>query len=94
MVSLYERRIIMKLTNGSEEFEAHQFTDQSKDQVFHWVTCNTSIDFENGQPILKIQAANDDINTVRFGDYVIKNKHGEYKPCTETVFQQTYQVID
>ena len=37
----------------------------------------------------------EEIMTVNYGDYIIKNEHGDFYPCRLDVFKQTYEeVID
>ena len=28
------------------------------------------------------------------GDYIIKGVHGEFYPCKEDIFKETYEIID
>ena len=72
--------------------EAKQFTDKSKDQVHNWVRGNTSADFEDGIPVLKIQTL-EGIMTTRFGDWVIKGVNGEFYPCKPDIFEKTYEIV-
>lgn len=74
--------------------EAMQFTNESKDQVHTWVTCNTSADFDdNGDPILKIQTL-EGIMTASLGDYIIKGISGEFYPCKPDIFVKTYDSFE
>lgn len=72
--------------------EAVEFTDKTKDRVRTWVTCNTAADFENGSPVLKIQAS-EGIMTAKIGDYIIKDVSGEFYPCKPGIFQKTYEEV-
>lgn len=72
--------------------EAMEFTEKSKDQVHTWVTCNTSADFENGKPILKIQTL-EGIMTASIGDFIIKGVNGEFYPCKPDIFEKTYEPV-
>ena len=73
--------------------EAMQFTNETKDQVFNFITCNKQADFdEDGIPILKIQTL-EGIMTARFGDYVIKGVNGEFYPCKPDIFHKTYDEV-
>jgi len=45
--------------------EAIQFTEQSKNQCFNFVGCNTAAEFEDGKPILKIQTHHGDVAIAR-----------------------------
>jgi hypothetical protein len=70
--------------------EAMQFTYETKDIIFHWITCNCYADFEDGKPILVIQTLEGDM-TVRFYDWVIKGVNGEFYPCKPDIFAKTYE---
>jgi len=72
--------------------EAIQFTNETKDQVHTWVRCNTSADFEEGQPILKIQTL-EGVMIARIGDYIIKGVQGEFYPCKPDIFETTYEEV-
>ncbi len=73
--------------------EAMQFTNESKDRVFNWVTCTVSPAFdESGVPILKIKTL-EGIMTASLGDYVIKGVQGEFYPCKPDIFEATYDLV-
>lgn len=75
------------------EVKAMQFTDEMKDRVYNWITCNRAADFKyNGEPILKIQTL-EGVMTVELGDYVIKGIKGEFYPCKPDIFEQTYDKV-
>ena len=88
----------MKLTKRARkkpvEIEYMQFTDESKNQVFNWVTGNSYPCFDNeGNPTLKIQTLEGDM-TALLGDYIIKGIQGEFYPCKPDIFLATYDLID
>lgn len=73
--------------------EAYQFTDETKDQVANWVTCNCYPDWNaEGKPILVIGTLEGDM-AANFGDYVIKGVLGEFYPCKAEVFDLTYEAV-
>jgi hypothetical protein len=72
--------------------EAHQFTPESKDRVFNFVTCNRSTDFEDGNPVLRIQTL-EGIMTAYIGDWIIKGVKGEFYPCKPDIFSETYDEV-
>jgi len=72
------------------EVEVMQFTEETKDQVFNWVTCNKSAGFTDGYPVLIIQTLEGPM-TARLNDYIIKGVQGEFYPCKPDVFEQTYE---
>ena len=72
--------------------EAMEFTDETKDQVYNFVRCTTSTDWEDGEPVLKIQTL-EGVMTARLGDYIIKGVDGEFYPVKRSIFLKTYDVI-
>lgn len=73
--------------------EAMQFTDESKDQCFNFVTCNKYAKTDTpGQPILIIQTLEGEM-AVKFGDWIIKGVAGEFYPCKDDIFEQTYEKV-
>ena len=82
----------MKYRKKPVIIEAMQFTDETKDQVHTWVTCNTSADFENKRPVLKIQTL-EGVMTASIGDFIIKGVNGEFYPCKPDIFEKTYEAV-
>jgi hypothetical protein len=72
--------------------EAERFTNETKDRVFNWVSCNRYADFIDGDPVLIIQTLEGDM-TVRPGDWVIRGVQGEFYPCKSDIFEQTYESV-
>lgn len=73
--------------------EAIQFTNETKDQVFHWITCTTSPIFIDGEPAIKIQTLEGDM-MARIGDWIIKGVKGEFYPCKRDIFEKTYELVE
>lgn len=74
--------------------EAEQFTEDNKNRCFNFVRCNTSADFENGKPILKIQTIHGDIAIARLGDWIVKEPMpGFYYPVKPDIFKATYEEV-
>lgn len=73
--------------------EAVQFTEETKNQVFHWVTCNhyPRTD-EQGKPTLLIETLEGDMTAV-LGDWIIKGVKGEFYPCKPDIFEKTYELV-
>lgn len=82
----------MKYRKKPVEIEAMQFTDETKDQVFNFVTCNKEPYFKEGKPILVIQTLEGEM-TAELGDYVIKGVNGEFYPCKSGIFEKTYEKV-
>jgi len=73
--------------------EAVQFTSETKDQAFNFITCNKTADFDtDGNPILKIQTL-EDWMTATLGDWIIKGVAGEFYPCKPDIFDATYEAV-
>jgi hypothetical protein len=71
--------------------EAMQFTEEDKNRVFNWVTCNHYAGFdENDKPTLKIETLEGD-HTACLGDWIIKGVKGEFYPCKPDIFELTYE---
>ena len=74
--------------------EAMQFTDESKDQCFNFVTCTrkATTDGVTGRPFLVIQTLEGDM-IAELGDWIIRGVAGEFYPRTDT-FEQTYEPVE
>ncbi len=76
--------------------EAMQFTDESKDQCFGFVTCNKYPSFDcqedpkKDSPTLIIQTLEGEMK-VQVGDWIIKGVKGEFYPCKPDIFEATYE---
>jgi hypothetical protein len=71
--------------------EAMQFTDETKNAVANFVTCNCSYGFaDDGSPQLGIQTL-EGVMVANLGDYIIKGVQGEFYPCKPDIFEQTYE---
>ena len=74
--------------------DAMEFTEETKDQVFQFVTCNrfASRHSLTEEPILVIQTLEGDME-VHLGDFVIKGIKGESYPCKPDIFRKTYEAV-
>jgi len=74
--------------------EAVQFTEESKNQCFHWVTCTREPTWDaRGRPTMKIATLEGDL-TVSFGDWIIKGVKGEFYPCKPDIFAATHEPVE
>jgi len=74
--------------------EAIEFTTETKDQVYNFVTCNKSASFAGtSQPTLKIQTL-EGIMTATEGDWIIKGVRGEFYPVKPDIFEETYEMVE
>ena len=75
------------------EIEAMQFTEESKNQVFNWITCNRHADFDGeGKPTLIIGTLEGD-HLAKLGDWIIRGVAGEFYPCKPDIFEATYEAV-
>ena len=73
--------------------EAFRFTNEDRDRVFYWVTCTRFPGYENGKPVLIIRTLEGDM-IAHLGDWIIKGVKGEFYPCKDDIFQETYSELD
>lgn len=83
----------MKFRKKPVVIDAVQFTDENKDRVFNFVTCNRAAerDPETRAPVLRIQTL-EGVMTAQLGDWIIKGVNGEFYPCKPDIFAKTYDV--
>jgi hypothetical protein len=73
--------------------EAMQFTDETKNQCFNFVSCNRYASFDmDGKPQLKIQTL-EGVIIASIGDWIIKGVNGEFYPCKPDIFEKTYEEV-
>ncbi len=81
----------MKYVSKQIVVEAMQFTDESKDQVFNWITCSRYADQDpDGNPTIVIGTLEGDMS-ITLGNWVIKGIKGEFYPCDREVFEAKYE---
>ena len=74
--------------------EAMQFTNETKNQVYSFVTCNKSASFAGtSQPTLMIQTL-EGVMTAHMGDWIIKGVKGEFYPVKDDIFRLTYEHVE
>lgn len=84
----------MKYRKKPIEVEVMQFTDEDKNMVFNWITCNCYPDFDSdGRPTIRIQTLEGEM-TASLGDYIIKGVQGEFYPCKPDIFNATYEEVE
>lgn len=80
----------MKIT-VSFDTEAMQFLDETKHQVFNWMTGQTAADFEDGKPIIKFRKIDGHYGTARLGDWIIENTEpGTYYTLNDADFKRLF----
>lgn len=73
--------------------EAQRFTQETKNQVFNWITCTRHPKFRNGLPVIVINTLEGDM-IASVGDWIIKGVAGEFYPCKPDIFEQTYEAVE
>lgn len=81
----------MKFRKKPVVIEAMQFTEESRNQVFNWISCNRYPGKAvNGESTLIIQTEEGNMEA-RVNDWVIKGVKGEFYPCKPDIFEATYE---
>jgi len=75
------------------EIEAMQFTNETKDQVLNFVTCNCQPSFRKNKPVIIIHTLEGDM-TAELGDWIIKGVQGEFYPVKNDIFEMTYEKVE
>lgn len=79
-----------KFTKRPVTIEAVQFTEETKNQAFNFITCNHYPHWdEAGRPVIRIETLEGEM-TASFGDWIIKGVEGEFYPCKPAIFDKTY----
>lgn len=73
--------------------DAMQFTNENKETVFHWITCNHYAELDGPDEVIKIETLEGDM-IVRKGDWVIRGVNGEFYPCKPDIFEKTYEKVE
>lgn len=87
MIKKYEKKPVI--------VEAVQLTDEqsSYEEVLLFVTCDRRVDRDvKGDPVLIISTLEGEM-TASLGDYIIKGVKGEFYPCREDIFKETYEEV-
>ena len=67
-----------------------EFTNETKDQSYNFVTCNTVADFDyKGEPILIVQTPKGNQRAV-FGDFVVRTATNEFYVYNPEIFHTSY----
>lgn len=75
----------------SFDTEAMQFLDETKNQVFNWMTGQTAADLEDGKPVIKFRKIDGQYGIVRLGDWVIENSEpGTYYALNDADFKRLF----
>ena len=83
----------MKVRKKPVEVEAMQLLDSNARIVAEW--CNGLLvrRADNFEPSIQIMTL-EGVMTARMNDYIIKGVQGEYYPCAQKIFEETYEVIE
>lgn len=81
----------MKFRKKPVVIEAMQFTEETKNQVFNWVSCTREVAWDAlGKPAMLIATLEGDMMAMQ-GDWIIKGVQGEFYPCKPDIFAATYE---
>jgi len=81
----------MKYRKKPVVIEAMQFTEESKDKCWSFVTCNKMPVWDSvGRPAMQISTLEGD-HRCEVGDWIIKGVKGEFYPCKPDIFEMTYE---
>ena len=70
---------------------AVQFTEKYKDRIYSQISGNCSVDFEDGDPILKVTTVHGETAIVRLSDWIVEDTMpGTYYPIKDEVFKNNY----
>ena len=73
--------------------EAVQVTLRNALDVFHWIGETAEWPIGVVHPVIIIRTLEGDMD-VGMGDWVIKGVAGEFYPCKDEIFRQTYEAVD
>jgi hypothetical protein len=82
-----------KYTKKPVTIEAVQWTGKNRTEILKFCT-DGYVSYENGstEPTLKIQTL-EGLMTATVGDYIIKGIKGEFYPCKEDIFLESYNEV-
>jgi hypothetical protein len=82
-----------KYTKKPVTIDAVQWTGKNRTEILNFCT-NGYVNYSNAklEPELKIQTL-EGLMTATVGDYIIKGIKGEFYPCKEDIFLETYNKV-
>jgi hypothetical protein len=82
-----------KYTKKPVTIEAVQWTGKNRTEILNFCTTGY-VSYSNAklEPELKIQTL-EGLMTATVGDYIIKGIKGEFYPCKENIFLETYNKV-
>ena len=87
----------MKFRKKPVVIEAKQLTLDSFDDVFQWVQINGGSveqwEWDNDQKWMIIKTLEGD-HKAQLNDWIIKGVAGEFYPCKEYIFEETYERVE
>ena len=83
----------MRVRKKPVEVEAMQLKDSNARIVAEWCDGLLVRRADNFEPSIQIMTL-EGVMTARMNDYIIKGVQGEYYPCVQKIFEQTYEVIE
>ena len=82
-MSLYRKKPVV--------IEARQFTHANIEQIARWVNSNGASAF-TGRESIAIETLEGQMIAMP-GDWIIKGVQGEFYPCRDDIFRETYEVV-
>lgn len=87
----------MRYATKHVEIEAMQFTNESKEMVYHWASShhtNVYPSYKDGLPVLIVPAPYGGEYCAEIGDFIIKDSHNILDVVTEKTFNAVYESIE
>lgn len=86
----------MKFRKKPVEIESVQFTEENLGKLREWLGRQVDATFEWvawEPPTLTIHTLEGDM-VARYGDWIIKGVKGEFYPCRQDIFEETYEAVE
>lgn len=86
MPNLYRKKPVV--------ISAVQWTGENRPEIFDFCSlCYFSTGLKTKELILRIKTL-EGVMQASKGDYIIKGVDGEFYPCKEEIFKQTYEIVE
>ena len=78
---------------GFNQSEIKEFTDDKVKFVIHWIPVGSPSTMTEEKIDLYVHTLEGDMYA-KVGDYIIKGIHGEFYPCAQIIFEESYEVVE
>ena len=75
---------------GFNQVEIREFTKDQVKFVSHWVPVGHTVTMTEEKVDLYVHTLEGEMHA-NIGDYIIKGIHGEFYPCAEMIFNESYE---